>query len=50
MEKYLMEKFKEILEKENNIESVKLYYNIMGNWVIEYTYNNEKYIIDIDMI
>lgn len=49
MEKHLMEKFKEILEQEENITDIELFYNIEGSWVISYIYNNEKYLLNIDM-
>lgn len=50
MEKHLMEKFKEVLEKESEITDIEMYYNIEGNWVIKYKYNNEKYIIGVDTL
>lgn len=50
MEKYLMEKIKTILNQENDIKNVNMYVNLEGNWVITYEYNNEKYLINIDII
>lgn len=50
MEKYLMEQFKKVLEKEEDITDIELFYNLEGSWVISYVYQNEKYLIDIDMI
>ena len=50
MEKHLMEKFKEILDKESEITDIKMFYNIEGSWVISYKYNNEEYVLQIDMI
>lgn len=50
MEKHLMEKFKEILEQEEDITDIELFYNIEGNWVISYIYDNEKYLLNIDML
>ena len=51
MEKYLMEKFKKILEEEKDITNIQLYINLEGSWVISYEYNGEKYLLNIiDMI
>ena len=50
MEKYLLEKFKMILEQEDDIKNVSMYVNLEGNLVISYEYNNEKYLINIDII
>lgn len=50
MEKYLLEKFKMILEQESDIKNVNMYVNLEGSWVITYEYNNEKYLIYIDII
>ena len=50
MEKYLMEKFKKILEEEKDITNVELFYNLEGDWVISYVYDNEKYLLNIDML
>lgn len=50
MEKHLMEKFKEILEQEEDITDIELFYNIEGNWVISYIYDNEKYFLNIDIL
>jgi len=45
-----MEQFKTILEKENDITNVELYMNIEGSWVIKYKYDNEEYLLNIDML
>lgn len=50
MEKHLMEKFKEILEKENEITDIEMYYNEEGNWVIRYKYDDDMYILGVDML
>lgn len=50
MEKHLMEKIKTILNQEKDIYNVNIYINLEGNWVISYEYNNEKYLVSIDMI
>ena len=47
MEKHLMEKFKEILEKEEEIKDVKLYYDLEGNWVVSYIYDDQKYVLNV---
>lgn len=47
MEKHLMEKFKEIMEKETKIKDIELYYNIEGDWVISYVYEDQKYLLNI---
>lgn len=50
MEKHLMEKIKTILNQEKDICNVDIYINLEGNWVVSYEYNNEKYLVSIDMI
>lgn len=50
MEKHLMEKIKTIFNQEKDIYNVNIYINLEGNWVISYEYNNEKYLVSIDMI
>lgn len=50
MEKYLMTKFKEILEQEKDITDIDLFYNLEGHWVISYIYNNENHLINIEEI
>lgn len=50
MEKHLMEKIKTILNQEKDIYNVNIYINLEGNWVVSYEYNNEKYLVSIDMI
>lgn len=50
MEKHLMEKIKTILNQEKDIYNVDIYINLEGNWVVSYEYNNEKYLVSIDMI
>lgn len=50
MEKHLMEKIKTILNQEKDIYNVDIYINLESNWVVSYEYNNEKYLVSIDMI
>ena len=47
MEKHLMEQFKKIIENETEIKDIELYYNIEGNWVISYVYDDKKYLLNI---
>lgn len=47
MEKHLMEQFKKIMENETEIKDIELYYNIEGDWVISYVYNDQKYLLNI---
>lgn len=48
MERYLMEKFKKILEDEKDISNIKMFMNVEGSIVVKYEYNNEKYVISIE--
>jgi len=48
MEKYLMEKFKKILEDEKDISNIEMFTNVEGCIVVKYEYNNEKYVISIE--
>lgn len=50
MERYLMEKFKEILLQEDGITDIQLYANMEMNWVISYKYNDEEHLITIDTL
>ena len=47
MEKKLMEQFKKIMENETEIKDIELFYNIEGDWVISYVYNDQKYLLNI---
>lgn len=47
MEKHLMEQFKKIMENESELKDIKLYYNIEGDWVISYVYEDQKYLLNI---
>lgn len=48
MEKYLMEKFKKILEEEKEITDIEIFTNLEGCVVVKYEYNGEKYIVSIE--
>ena len=36
--------------KKGEIEDVETYINLEGSWVVSYKYNNEKYLISIDLL
>ena len=50
MEKYLINEISNILKKEKEIEDVETYINLEGSWVVSYKYNNEIYLISIDLL
>lgn len=50
MEKHLMEKFAKILEEEETIRDVKVYYNICGDWCVSYWIDDTQYYLSIDEI
>lgn len=50
MEKQLMEKIKNILEQDFNLKKVNCYYDLLGNYVVTYVYNGDKFIISNDYL
>lgn len=48
LEKQLMEKFKEILEKESEITDTNIFYNVLGNYVVTFNYDGQKYVVEIE--
>lgn len=50
MEKYLMNKFKEILEQEEDIKDIKMFTNLEGEYVITYMIGNSKYILSNELL
>ena len=50
MEKYLMNKFKEILEQNEDITDVKMFTNLEGEYVITYMVGNAKYILSNELL
>lgn len=50
MEKYLMSKFKEILEQNEDITDVKMFTNLEGEYIITYMVGNAKYILSNELL
>lgn len=48
MEKYLMEKFKKILDEEQDINNIEMFTNLDGCVVVKYEYADEQYIVSIE--
>ena len=47
MEQYILEKIKEILEKQKDIDYVDMYMQSDGSMIVRYKYNGEWYSINI---
>ena len=50
MQKYLLSKFKEILEQNEDITDVKMFTNLEGKYVITYMVGNAKYILSNELL
>ena len=50
MEQKIMSNIRNMLEREDKISNVEMFYNLEQNLVVTYEYDNEKYIISQDII
>ena len=50
MEQKIMSSIRNMLEREDKISNVEMFYNLEQNLVVTYEYDNEKYIISQDII
>lgn len=47
MEKYLLEKFEDILRSEKDITKIYIFCNILNEWCISFWYKDVEYLISI---
>ena len=51
MEKYLLEKIKQVLESEDIYEDIEIFENLLQEWVLTFwNKNDEQYLITIEKI